>query len=147
MAKLNAPGVRTTMTKQDFIKRQQAMLRFSNQKMMYWLAVLIAGSLAASGLASYIKRQTQELAGASLAVNVAGMVLLFGGLAVLTVYSIVFQRRFGHRCPSCHKWLTGFAAQTAIATGNCGFCGNAVFEETPSDNHSETARSADHFPK
>ena len=55
---------------------------------------------------------------------------IFGIAAILAVMMVLafFGSQRGMPCPHCKKRLFGIPGQIAVATGNCGFCGEKVFE-------------------
>lgn len=52
------------------------------------------------------------------------------GFIVVVVFLLVLAASpcAGVPCPNCKKRLFGITAQIAVATGNCGYCGDKVFE-------------------
>jgi hypothetical protein len=51
------------------------------------------------------------------------------GFIVFAVFILcAVASQIGVPCPHCKKRLFAVAGQIAVATGNCGFCGEKVFE-------------------
>jgi len=66
----------------------------------------------------------------------AGLAVLLGALAAVTVRDWRARRRYAFQCPACHEYLVGGPrtqvdaprAELAIATGNCPMCGAHILE-------------------
>lgn len=105
------------------------MSRGTNKRLGLWLVFFFAALLACTPLMQYIDKHDQEYRWIGAAIGIGFLVFLFANLVLMAWYSLRQQRRFGHRCPHCNKALIGFGAQLAIATGNCGHCGEKVFTD------------------
>ena len=117
------------MTKEEFITKQQAMNSRMKKRSGWWVALFFGGLLACIPLVSYIERHEEEYRWIGAVFGISVLVLFFGSAALAVFCASKEQRRFGHRCPHCKKPLIGISAQLAIATGNCGQCGNKVFSD------------------
>jgi hypothetical protein len=115
------------MTKQEFIVRQKAMTKSSNKWASGFLAVFF-GVLLAIALAARVDRDKSSV-WVQVFCGVAFFGFLIGWIALLAWFAKWQQRRFRVLCPSCDKPLMGVSSQIAIATGNCGHCGESVFSE------------------
>lgn len=118
------------MARRDFIHKQQAMTRQANRRLGVWGALFFAALFGMIPLTGYIERHEQDYRWIGTISGIGLGVFLLGNLALLLWYGTKQQKQFGHRCPHCKKALLGFMAHLAIATGNCGYCGTAVFEES-----------------
>src|ERR1035437_3835711 len=117
------------MTKQEFITRQQAMTRATNKRLGFWMVFFFAALCGCIPLSSYIERHEQDYRWIGTAFGIGLLTFLCTNLGLMAWYGLRQQRRYGHRCPHCNKSLVGFGAQIAIATGNCGQCGERVFSD------------------
>jgi amino acid permease len=117
------------VTKQEFIKRQQTMTRGTNKRLGFWMAFFFAALFGCIPLMRYIERQEQDYTWIGAVAAAGLLVFLLGNLSLMVWYGARQQRQFGHRCPHCNKALVGFGVQLAIATGNCGHCGERVFSD------------------
>jgi hypothetical protein len=117
------------VTKQEFITRQQEMTRGLNKRLVLWLVFFFAALLGCIPLSRYIERHEQDHRWISAAMSIGLLVFFLGSLVLTLWYAARQQRHFGHRCPSCKKALVGFGISLAIATGNCGNCGERVFSD------------------
>lgn len=51
------------------------------------------------------------------------------GFVLFVIFLLaVAVSQMGVPCPHCKKRLSGVAGQIAVATGNCGYCGEKAFE-------------------
>lgn len=105
------------------------MAQSTNRRMAGWLVVFFGGLFGVIFLSSYMEKH-ENFAWVGPATVIGLFVFLFGNLALMVWFGKRDQRQYGHRCPSCGKPLIGLSAQVAIATGNCGHCGESVFFET-----------------
>ena len=117
------------MTKQEFITRQQALTRATNKRLGFWMVFFFAALCGCIPLSSYIERHEQDYRWIGTAFGIGLLTFLCANLGLMAWYGLRQQRRYGHRCPHCNKSLVGFGAQIAIATGNCGQCGESVFSD------------------
>jgi len=117
------------MTKQEFITKQREMTRGANKRSVIWIVFFFGGLLGCAALSGYIDRHAEEYRWIGAAVGIGLFVFLIGNVALMLWFGVRQQRRFGHRCPHCNKALVGFGVQLAIATGNCGHCGERVFSD------------------
>jgi DNA-directed RNA polymerase subunit RPC12/RpoP len=113
------------MTKQEFVS--QIRTRDHQYVIRGWIGLaLIVIALGAVGLVQHL--ETHERSSKILYGLIAGFLL------VGTVALICWGEGRGVRCPSCGTRLFGTRAQIAIATGNCGYCGQKVFEQPFNQN-------------
>ena len=113
------------MTKQEFMMKQQAMVRRGTICVGIGLAILFPILIGFVSLGRYV----EQFHWLNAAIPIGMLAVLLGSLALLGWFAARQQRHFGHRCPHCKKALTGSLARIAIATGNCGCCGEKVFGE------------------
>jgi hypothetical protein len=115
------------MTKDDFVLRQTVAKREENKVSIILLVVLFGGLIGLGSLAPWMDHHRSVVS-----IQVAYGVSIFGfmiGNMIFLVWGIRRRaRQYGHNCPVCGKPLVGFAAQIAIASGNCGHCGQPVFD-------------------
>jgi hypothetical protein len=113
------------MTRQEYVAKQQAMTRWQNRRMVWWFVMLFGGLAAMIAFARYVDRHPES----------AWMGNLYGGgLIVLLVVCVLWmlltmrrvRREFGVKCRSCGKQILN--SQIAIATGNCYYCGEKLFD-------------------
>jgi len=93
--------------------------------------VLIGCILLAMALADYAKDHGQSVMflgfDARDMLGGLSLILIVGLMISLVVLGVLGK---GAVCPNCRKPLFGIPAQIAVATGNCGYCGQKVFDET-----------------
>jgi len=118
------------MTKQEFMSKQKALVQNANRRLSWWLPVFFGLIFANIPLTRYVERN-EELTWAGPALGVGLFVFLIGNLLFLAWFAKRQQKRFGLHCANCGKLLTGASAQIAVASGNCGYCGERLFSETP----------------
>lgn len=116
------------MTKQEFISSQEAMTRCSNKRAIIWVVAFFGALIGGGALIDQIEKRGSP-AWASAVFLIGMLVVVFGSIGLLMWFVKREQRRFGLLCPSCGKPLVGVCSQIAIATGNCGHCGERVFSE------------------
>jgi hypothetical protein len=51
-----------------------------------------------------------------------------GCIFIAAFFLAMAVSQLGVPCPHCKKRLFGVAGQIAVATGNCGYCGEKAFE-------------------
>jgi Na+/proline symporter len=114
------------MTRQEYIAKQQTMRRLEDRRQVCWLVVFFCGGLLGVGLLSiYLDQQPKSLWMGWLCLASMGVIaLMFMVLAILVWHQR--QREFGMRCRYCGKQIRN--SRKAIATGNCGFCGEKLFD-------------------
>jgi hypothetical protein len=117
------------MTKQEFIAKQREMTRGANKRSAIWIVFFFGGLVGCAALSGYIDRHPEEYRWIGAAVGIGLFAFLIANSALMLWFGVRQQRRFGHRCPHCNKALVGFSVQIAIATGNCGHCGERVFND------------------
>ncbi|HXC99971.1 MAG TPA: hypothetical protein VN048_11565 [Verrucomicrobiae bacterium] len=113
------------MTKQEYIAKQRTMTRAVNRRLVCWLIVFFAAIGAMIPFSNYVEEH-KEYAWTG---NVVGGGLLFILVASFVWFALVAnrqQREFGIQCRSCSKRILN--SQLAIATGNCGYCGEKLFD-------------------
>jgi hypothetical protein len=105
------------------------MTRSVNKRLGLWLILFFAALLGCIPLLDYIDQHEQEYGWIAWVFGIGILLFLFGNLALMALYSIRQQKRYGHRCPRCNNALIGFSVPLAIATGNCGRCGEPVLTD------------------
>ena len=118
------------MTKPEFIRRLQAASRKSRQ---YFVAGATALGLCMVGAAAITS--WKEHGGLAWTGSFDfGKGLLFAGLIVMVLCLLLAGAGdLGVPCVKCGKRLQGVAAQIAVATDNCGYCGGKAFDEVELD--------------
>jgi|SRR5882724_4236906 len=109
------------MTKQEFVSQ----IRFRNRQ--YIIRGWIALALLVIGLGAAAILEQLEVHGG---LNKIWYGLLAGFLLVGTVALICWGESRGVPCPHCRKRLFGSVAQIGVATGNCGYCGKKLFDDS-----------------
>jgi ribosomal protein S27AE len=122
--------IKSLMTKQEFISKQQTMNKAVNKRLAFWLVFFFAALLSGIPLSDYIERHEQNYRWIGAVSGIALLAFLLANVAAMAWYGLRQQKRLGHRCPRCGKALIGFLVQIAIATSNCSHCGERVFAET-----------------
>jgi hypothetical protein len=119
----------TKLTKREFVDRVR--LNEQRQKKTLLFGVILIGCIfLAMGVADCAKDHGHSFM--LLGFDVRDMlgalcvILIIGVVVSLVVMGVLGK---GAVCPNCHKPLFGIPAQIAVATGNCGYCGEKVFEE------------------
>jgi hypothetical protein len=125
------------MTKDDFIRRHQAQQKHGNALGVLWIVLFFAILGANAYFARHLDAQPKHV---QILYGIAIFAFLLGQFPILIWYSRRATRRFGLRCPSCDKPLTGISAQIAIASEHCGHCGSKLFSDgeppsTPNDRN------------
>lgn len=124
-----------SMTKQEFIARQQAMEAAVKKRGPKWV-IIFFGSMACAIPALKFIETHSEATWLAPAFAISLLVLLFGSVGWLLLTMSRDHKKFGVLCPNCGKALVSFSSAIAIASGNCGSCGKPVFE--PSSNQSQS---------
>lgn len=113
------------MTKQEYIAKQQIRTRLERRRGICWPVVVFGGLLAMIPVSDYVEHRP-ELAW----VDRLGAVVTLAFLLTCCVWVIFTkqreQRDFGLKCRGCGKNILN--SQVAIATGNCGYCGERLFD-------------------
>jgi hypothetical protein len=117
-----------SMTKQEFISKQRTMEQNGNKRMMGWLLLFFGVLLGGIPFSHYIEAHPEKTWIGPL-FGMGAFLFLLANLALLTWFTKHQQKRFGVSCPKCGKPIIGFNVKIAIATGNCGNCGEPVFTE------------------
>lgn len=120
----------TRLTKREFVARVRLHDQRQKKTLLFGMA-LIGCILLAMALVDYAKDHGQSVIvlGFDVRDMLGGLcVLLILGLMVSVVVLGVLGK--GLVCPNCRRPLFGIPAQIAVATGNCGYCGQKVFDET-----------------
>jgi hypothetical protein len=113
------------MTKPEFVKRIQTSERIFRRSLITGVAVMGVCMMAAATMDS-LKEHGVLTPATSI---ILGKVLLGAGLIALFLCLVIgFATASGERCAKCGKRLQGIAAQIAVATGNCGYCGERAFD-------------------
>jgi hypothetical protein len=89
--------------------------------------LLVAFWLIAMALADYAKDHGQPylFGGVDLREILGWMCVL----SICGLFAALLILGRGVPCPNCCKPLCDIPAQIAVATGNCGYCGEKVFDE------------------
>jgi hypothetical protein len=117
------------MTKQDFISRHKAWKQ-STGKIGAIGVVCFFGIL---GVIAFVDSYLQHHGWSTRIDSILGLiaiVLLLGLLPLVFWFQKHQQKRFGVICPSCGKPLVGRNGNVVIATGNCGSCGEKVYDKS-----------------
>lgn len=117
------------MTKREFISKQQAMTRGVNSRLAVWMVFFFAALLSGIPIGNYIDHHSEDYRWLGTMFGIGIFVFLLANVGLLLWYGSKQQKNFGHRCPACNKALIGMSAQLAIASGNCGYCGEKVFSD------------------
>jgi hypothetical protein len=115
------------MTRSEYFARQQAARRSEVRVGSVWLVVFFAALVANVPIAAWVEREAPPWL--KVTYLIAMFVGLFGNVAAVGWWLRSKPRRFGLLCGSCGAGLDGLNGYTAVATGNCGVCGSAVFTE------------------
>jgi len=118
------------MTKQEFVKRVQTSERKFRR-------CLIAG-VATLGVCMMAAATTDSLKEHGVLTPATSLILgkLLGGAGLVALFFclvIGLATASGEKCVKCGKRLQGIAARIAVATGNCGYCGEQAFDEQHDD--------------
>lgn len=113
------------MTKQEYIAKQQAMVCGQNRRLVWWFVVFFGGLVALVLFVHYLDGHPESEWMGNLC-GIGLMVLLLGCVLWMLRIARRLQREFGVKCRSCGKNIV--SSQIAIATGNCGFCGEKLFD-------------------
>jgi hypothetical protein len=114
------------VAKPEFIRRLQAANRKSRQYFIAGVTALGLCMIGAAALTSW-----KEHGGLSWTGSFdLWKVLLWVGLIVMVLSVLIAGAgNSGVPCVKCGKRLLGIAAQIAVATGNCEYCGEKAFDE------------------
>jgi hypothetical protein len=112
------------MTKQDFISKKQAWAKSCRKYALILPCAFIYPAIRGFLIESGLSRSLDNTFSTVIAV-------VFVANAIFIIwYFPRSQRKFGLACPHCHKFLAGQqSSQIVIATGNCGHCGERIFDE------------------
>jgi hypothetical protein len=113
------------MTKQEYIVKQQAVTRGVNKRLVCWLVAFLGALGTMIPFSKYIERHGGK-AWVSNLVGVGLLIFLLGSLLWFALFVKRQQRQFGMQCRKCGKQILN--PQIAIATGNCGFFGEKLFD-------------------
>jgi hypothetical protein len=116
------------MTKDDFIIQQRAAKGEEKRVTMIWMIVFFGVLFGNLPVAAWMDHHKEKIL-----IHVIFGILFFGFL-IGSIPILIFIgkrriRKFGLVCPNCQKPLFQAMASIAIASGNCGHCGNKVFDE------------------
>jgi len=116
------------MTKRDFIERREAMHKDESRGGIIWLILFFGIMIALPFLGNWLDRNHPP-AWIKWVFMVAFLAFMSGNLGWMIWSMKQRTRKYNMVCPSCGKPLTGYTGQIAVATGNCGHCGCALFEQ------------------
>jgi hypothetical protein len=114
------------MTKHEFILQTRTRERQFKQR-GFWGGIFVALLLIGMAVVDYLQQHDKlHWAGSLDLRTVIGVLWLvcvgyIGIIAILSTWP-------GAQCPHCRKQLYGAPAQIAVATGNCGYCGEKAFD-------------------
>src|SRR4051794_14210051 len=114
------------MTRAEFIARQRRMKRVGSIISWIWFVALFAFLFGNVVLTRYVERGTPPRHFPHWYILVF-LGILAANLVAILAFVRIAPRRFDLLCPRCAHTLMGSAAQVAIATGHCGYCGAAIF--------------------
>jgi hypothetical protein len=115
------------MTKQEFIHRNKAWKQSTGRIG----AVGVICFFCILGIMAAIDNHQQRNGWSSKIDSLLGLLTFF---LLVSLLPLVFWfqkrqlKRFGMICPNCGKPLVGRNGNVVVATGNCGSCGEAVFD-------------------
>ncbi len=116
------------MTKNEFITRLCAAKRQDRIVTTIWLVVFFGVLFGNLPLTKWLQHHQSKVWMSTVYLPVFFGFLI--GNLVLTIWLTKRRiRKFGLLCPACGKPLVQATAQIAIATGNCGHCSKAIFEQ------------------
>jgi hypothetical protein len=124
------------MTKQEFIARQRTMEAAANKRGLKWFLVFFVGMVSAIPASNFAEAH-YDIAWLAPAVALGFLVLLVGSVGWMVAVLRRQQKQFGVTCPHCGKALISFCSAIAIASGNCGRCGEPVFEQSSNQSQSK----------
>lgn len=117
------------MKKSEFISRHRTMEQRGNKRMIGWLVLFFGVLIAGIPLSRYTEAHP-EMTWIGRLLDIGLLIFLLANFALLAWFTKHQQKRFGISCPGCGKPIMGFNVKIAIATGNCGNCGEPVFTQT-----------------
>jgi len=114
------------MTKHEFISQLRARERQFNRR-AFRGCTLLALWLIGVAVVDYLQQHGElNLAGSP---DLRREVAAAGFIAVFFIFVLILaMTKQGLQCPHCRKQLVAVAARIAVATGNCGFCGEKVYD-------------------
>jgi hypothetical protein len=113
------------MTKPEYIAKQQTITRGLNKRLIWWFVVFLGAVGAMIPLSNYMERH-EEFTWVGNVVGIGLLFLLLGSIVCLLLFTKRWQREYGIQCRNCGKQILN--SQLAIATGNCGYCGEKLFD-------------------
>jgi hypothetical protein len=119
---------KSKLTKRQFVDQIRSRERQQKKSLLFGM-VWIACIFMLMALADYVKDHGQSVVFLGFDVYEILKVLCLISLFGLIVLIMILAAIPGATCPNCRKGLFGIPAQISIATGNCGYCGEKVFEE------------------
>ena len=125
------------MTKQAFIARQRAMEAAASKRGLKWVVVFFGSVACAIPIAKFIETHS-DYSWLAPVVAIGFFVFLFGSVGWMILVMRRQHKKFGLLCPNCGKALVGTSSAVATATGNCGCCGEAVFEQSLNQSQSKS---------
>jgi hypothetical protein len=112
------------MTRAEYFERHRAARRSEVHVGTVWLVMFFAALFANVPLVKWVEEAPIWL---QVVYGVTLFALLLGNVAAVGWWVRSKPRRFGLLCGNCGADLDGLNGYTAVATGNCGVCGAAVF--------------------
>jgi hypothetical protein len=113
------------MTKEEFIQRRQTSERKSRR---YSVAGFVALGLCMIGAAVATSWKEHGGLTGTGSCDLGNSLVLAGFVIMLLCMAVAGIVNSGQPCSACGKRLHGIAAQIAVATGNCGHCGEKAFD-------------------
>ncbi len=114
------------MTKQEFIAKQQAVKAGEIKRTLIGGLILFGPLVSVIFISNYIKSQYNQLWLESV-LNVVVLGWLVLCWVMMLLYAIKQTKKSWRLCPHCHRM---FNPSLAIASNNCGHCGEKVFSES-----------------
>ena len=113
------------MSKQEFIQRVRS---FRNRSAVAGLGILalMIGSLA---LGVRVADGFKDSPGIRLTLLGISIFLFLASAPAMVIYMVRLEKRMGLTCQHCRKGIAGIST-VVVATNNCGYCGEAVFNKT-----------------
>jgi hypothetical protein len=105
------------------------MEKSGNKRMIGWIVLFFGVLLGSIPLSRYIEAHP-EMTWIGPLFGIGLIIFFLANVSLLAWFTKHQQKRFGISCPGCGKPIGGFNVKIAIATGNCGNCGEPVFTET-----------------
>src|SRR6267154_3905894 len=116
------------MTKQEYIAGQQTMTRVVKKHGRVFTITFFGACVALIPLSIYTDSdKAVPWVSAVCVIGIMILLLLSAGLAQRFLKRQ--QSLFGIQCRHCSKQILLSHSQIVIATGNCGFCGEKLFDE------------------